>query len=43
MLLALIGLINYIFIYIDVGAAGRAGDAGVFGYSAQLCFHPLSC
>lgn len=25
---------NYKFIYIDVGAAGRAGDAGVFADSA---------
>lgn len=25
---------NYKFIYVDVGAAGHAGDAGVFGDSA---------
>ncbi|XP_028410490.1 putative nuclease HARBI1 [Dendronephthya gigantea] len=32
-LLALVDA-NYKFIYVDVGAAGRAGDAGVFGDSA---------
>lgn len=32
MLLALVDA-NYKFIYVDVGAAGRAGDAGVFGDS----------